>query len=70
VNAVNPGMIVTAMTTVDEDVAGTTTEKTPLKRDGKPRDVAKAVAFLASDEAGYISGQNLVVDGGLTIRDA
>lgn len=66
VNAINPGIIETAMTTEDEEVAGSMTETIPLRRDGKPEDVADAALFLASDEASYVSGHNLVVDGGLT----
>lgn len=66
VNAINPGVIETAMTTEDEEVAGTMTETIPLRRDGLPEDVADAALFLASDEASYVSGHNLVVDGGLT----
>jgi 3-oxoacyl-[acyl-carrier protein] reductase len=41
-------------------------EKILLKRFGKPEEVAHAVAFLASDAASYITGQSLVIDGGLT----
>jgi 3-oxoacyl-[acyl-carrier protein] reductase len=40
-------------------------EQIPLKRFGRPVDIAKAVAFLASDAAGYITGQVLSVDGGM-----
>jgi 3-oxoacyl-[acyl-carrier protein] reductase len=42
--------------------------KIPLGRLGKPQDIAAAVAFLASEGAGYITGQVLVVDGGWTIQ--
>ena len=66
VNAINPGVIETAMTTEDEEVAGTMVEEIPLRRDGKPEDVADVALFLASDESAYVSGHNLVVDGGLT----
>ena len=41
----------------------------PLRRIGSPEDVADAVLFLASNEASFITGQNLIIDGGLTIRD-
>ncbi len=68
VNAVNPGVIETAMTTEDEEVAGTMVEQIPLRRDGEPEDVANAVLFLASDESAYVTGHNLVVDGGYTAR--
>jgi NAD(P)-dependent dehydrogenase (short-subunit alcohol dehydrogenase family) len=66
VNAINPGVIETAMTTEDEEVAGTMVEEIPLRRDGEPEDVAGVALFLASDDAAYVSGHNLVVDGGLT----
>lgn len=66
VNAINPGVIETAMTTEDEEVAGTMTETIPLQRDGLPEDVADVALFLASDESAYVTGHNLVVDGGLT----
>lgn len=68
VNAVNPGVIETAMTTEDEDVAGTMVEQIPLRRDGQTEDVANAVLFLASDESDYVTGHNLVVDGGYTVK--
>ncbi|MGD0354176.1 MAG: glucose 1-dehydrogenase [Dehalococcoidia bacterium] len=41
--------------------------RTPLKRIGEPEDMARAAVFLASNEAGFITGQNLIVDGGMTI---
>ena len=43
-------------------------KQTPLSRLGKPEEVAKAVKFLAGDGAGYITGQTLVIDGGLVDR--
>jgi len=68
VNAINPGVIETAMTTEDTAVAGTMDEQIPLRRDGQPEDVADAALFLASDESAYITGHNLVVDGGYTAQ--
>jgi 3-oxoacyl-[acyl-carrier protein] reductase len=66
VNAIAPGFIGTDMTAAMDDA---TKEKyaaqIPLGRIGKPEDVANAVAFLASDDACYITGQILGVDGGL-----
>ncbi|MEX2031605.1 MAG: SDR family oxidoreductase, partial [Dehalococcoidia bacterium] len=44
------------------------TEKTPLARIGAPEDIADVVVFLASDLARFVTGQNLVVDGGMTLR--
>ncbi len=64
VNAVAPGVIRTAMIDgVFDDAA--IAALVPMKRAGQPEDVANAVAFLASDEAGYISGQVLSVNGGM-----
>lgn len=68
VNAINPGVIETAMTTRDASVAGTMTEGIPLRRDGQPDDVAGAALFLASEDAAYVTGHNLVVDGGYTAQ--
>ena len=65
-NAVAPGFIQTAMTKdIGEDNALRT--MIPLGRMGKPEDIAEAVAFLASDAAGYITGEVLRVDGGLAM---
>jgi 3-oxoacyl-[acyl-carrier protein] reductase len=68
VNAVAPGFIETAMTggldaKVREDLAA----RIPLGRLGSPEDVAHAVAFLCSEEAGYVTGQVLPVDGGMVM---
>ncbi len=68
VNAVAPGFIMTDMTAkVPEKVLNMMADKTPLGRVGQPRDVALAYLFLASDEASFINGVVLSVDGGLTI---
>ena len=67
-NAVAPGFIETAMTEVlPEEVRKGFLENIPLGRGGTPDDVANAVAFLASDDAAYISGQVLTVDGGMVM---
>jgi len=66
VNAVAPGYIETAMTAVlTEDQRTAMTQHVPLQRAGTDLDVAAAVAFLASEEAGYITGHTLVVNGGM-----
>jgi 3-oxoacyl-[acyl-carrier protein] reductase len=66
VNAVAPGLIETAMTEKMPDAAREfLTKQAALGRPGKPEDVSGAVAFLCSDAAGYITGQTLVVDGGV-----
>lgn len=68
VNAVAPGFIDTDMTRGLPDVVRRRAlEQIPLGRFGTPEDVAAAVAFLASDAAAYITGQTIVVDGGLTM---
>ena len=66
VNAVAPGFIDTAMTQgLPADVKETLQKQIPLGRLGQPSDVAEAVRFLASDEAGYITGQVVHVNGGM-----
>jgi len=68
VNAVAPGFIATAMTAaMPEKVTALVAEKTPLGRLGTPGDVANAYLFLASDDASFITGQVLGVDGGLLV---
>lgn len=68
VNAVAPGFIETGMTAaVPNKVLQLMKEKTPLKKLGKPENIASAYLFLASDKASYINGAILSVDGGLVI---
>ncbi|MDR3242378.1 MAG: 3-oxoacyl-[acyl-carrier-protein] reductase [Clostridiales Family XIII bacterium] len=68
VNAVAPGYIRTDMTEVLAEEQKEAILKTiSLKREGRPEDVAKAVAFLSSDDAAYITGQVLGIDGGMAI---
>ncbi|MDG4826180.1 3-oxoacyl-ACP reductase FabG [Asanoa sp. WMMD1127] len=72
VNAVAPGYIATAMTAATatrvgaapEDHQKMAAEVTPLRRVGQPEEVAAAIAFLASDDASYVSGQTLYINGG------
>jgi NAD(P)-dependent dehydrogenase (short-subunit alcohol dehydrogenase family) len=75
VNAVSPGMIHTPLTElllfeqglneIDSMIA-----KTPLARVGKPEDIAGVVVFLCSDLARFVTGQNIVIDGGMTLHGA
>ena len=66
VNCVAPGAVEIERTQQESpDYAGTWSPVTPLRRVGIPRDVARAVVFLASDQADFITGQTIYVDGGL-----
>lgn len=66
VNAVAPGYIATEMTeALPEEVKKTIADQIPLSKIGNPEHIAKAVVFLASDDASYITGQTIHVDGGL-----
>jgi 3-oxoacyl-[acyl-carrier protein] reductase len=66
VNAVAPGLIDTDMTrAITADAQAGWAERIPLRRLGTPEEVAAAVLFLASDEASYITGQVLAVNGGM-----
>ena len=68
VNAVAPGYVDTDMTQAMSDGAKETVmAQIPLKRVGQPKDIAEMVAFLASDKAGYVTGQVISVDGGMSM---
>ena len=68
VNAVAPGFISTDMTdALDDEVKEEMLKQIPLARFGEAKDVAKVVAFLASDDAAYMTGQTLHVDGGMVM---
>ena len=66
VNSVSPGYVETPMTqAMPSDVRARTVASVPVGRIGQPGDIARAVAFLSADDAGYITGANLPVNGGL-----
>ena len=77
-NAVAPGFIPTEMTDAPaarlkmdvDEFRALSAEANPVKRVGFPEDIAAAVAFLASDEASYITGQTLFIDGGASVGRA
>ena len=78
VNTLHPGFIETAMTTTNlvqqfgqeiaDEVLGQTLAKVPMGRVGQPREMATAILFLASDDSSYMTGSELVVDGGYTAQ--
>jgi NAD(P)-dependent dehydrogenase (short-subunit alcohol dehydrogenase family) len=70
-NAVSPGMIATALTNpliTDPVIVDRMVAKTPAARIGEPEDIADVVLFLVSDLARFVTGQNIVVDGGMTLH--
>lgn len=68
VNAIAPGFIETDMSQAIRNMAGDRIEKMiPMKRVGKPEDIAKVAVFLATEDAAYMTGQVLTVDGGLSL---
>ena len=62
VNSISPGWI----DTTDSDITGPDALQHPVGRVGKPEDIAAMVSFLCSDQAGFITGENICIDGGMT----
>lgn len=67
VNSVSPGMTGLEEKPFDEETLGRLVASTPLRRVGKPAEIAGLVAYIASDEAGFMTGADLIMDGGWTI---
>jgi len=70
INAVDPGIIATRLSAalIDDPVAGPEyLKRIPAGRYGTPTDIAKVVLFLASDDAAYMTGEDVIVDGGATL---
>ena len=69
VNAVSPGFTLTELTkqSLSTDEMGALSEQIPLQRFAEPKEIAKLVLFLASDLNTYITGQNIIIDGGFTL---
>jgi 3alpha(or 20beta)-hydroxysteroid dehydrogenase len=70
VNMVHPGIVISPIVSGDEQFINVMSAMTPLGRPGSVSDIAGVVLFLASDEAGYITGQEVIVDGGFTTGGA
>ncbi len=62
VNSISPGWI----NTTDDEIGGADAAQQPVGRAGKPEDIAEMVMFLCSDKAGFITGENICIDGGMT----
>jgi 3-oxoacyl-[acyl-carrier protein] reductase len=68
VNAVAPGFVITSMTdAIPDKIRNEYMEKIPLKRFGRPEDIAEAVGFLSCEESNYITGQVINIDGGMVM---
>jgi NAD(P)-dependent dehydrogenase (short-subunit alcohol dehydrogenase family) len=67
INTISPGLIATdILANVPQETIQQMIDTIPMKRAGKAEDIATAVVWLCSDAASYITGQNLVIDGGFT----
>ncbi len=72
INSISPGIILTPMAeeVLDPDMSRQLSAHTPHRRHGRPEDVAGSAAWLLSDDATFVTGQDIVIDGGFTIGGA
>lgn len=72
INAISPGIILTPMAdeVLDPDISAQLSGHTPLRRNGRPEDVTGTAAWLLSDDSAFVTGQDVVVDGGYTLGGA
>ncbi len=72
INAISPGIILTPMAdaVLDPQISKRLTDHTPLRRNGRPEDVAGTAAWLLSEDSHFVTGQDVVVDGGFTLGGA
>jgi NAD(P)-dependent dehydrogenase (short-subunit alcohol dehydrogenase family) len=70
VNAVSPGAVITPATSesMSDETRSVLSRTTPLQRPGRPEDLARAILFFASPLAAYVTGQMLLVDGGVSAK--
>lgn len=68
VNSVSPGLIDTPMTAGSGELASATTDFSIIQRMGKPEEIANGIYFLLSDKSSFITGQNVIIDGGFVLK--
>ncbi|MGH1415906.1 MAG: SDR family NAD(P)-dependent oxidoreductase [Pelagimonas sp.] len=72
INAISPGIILTPMAdkVLDPEISSRLSNHTPLRRNGRPQDITGTALWLLSDDADFVTGQDIVVDGGFTLGGA